>query len=447
MTLKELIEIMKDNGISGAGGAGFPSYAKLNEKADTIILNCAECEPLLKVHRQVLKHNAFEIMSGLKIISEAVGAKRCIVAIKPSYITTVQSVKDQLDAFPNIEIGFLPEVYPAGDEVIAIYETTGRVVPPGSLPISVGCIVFNVETVLNVYRAVELKAPVTHKHVTVAGEINTPSTICAPLGTSFLELISLAGGAKIDDYSLICGGPMTGFVANPTDVVTKTTNAIIVLPKNHPVIIKKQIKPAISAKRIMASCCQCRACTDLCSRNLLGHPIEPHEIMRTITSGKVVKPQVVLNSAYCSGCGICELYACPQSLHPREIILSLKAELRKNKVQLPKIENFDPVSPNRDLRKIPKHRLTARLGLTKYNLPAPLYEKSFDVKSVKILFSQHAGAPAEPLVKIGDEVKAGQKIAQAKNDALSLNIHASISGKVTQVCEKYAVIKKMEVRS
>ena len=102
MTIKELTQIMKDNGISGAGGAGFPSYAKLNEKADTIILNCAECEPLLKVHRQVLKHNAFEIMSGLKIIADAVGAEKCIVAIKPSYITTVQSVKDQLEAFPNI---------------------------------------------------------------------------------------------------------------------------------------------------------------------------------------------------------------------------------------------------------------------------------------------------------------------------------------------------------
>ncbi|MBQ7039789.1 MAG: 4Fe-4S dicluster domain-containing protein, partial [Clostridia bacterium] len=213
------------------------------------------------------------------------------------------------------------------------------------------------------------------------------------------------------------------------------------------VIIQKQSKTAISAKRIMASCCQCRACTDLCSRNLLGHPIEPHEIMRTITSGKVVKPQTVLNAAYCSGCGMCELYACPQSLHPREIILALKAELRKNKVQLPKIENFDPVHPNRDFRKIPKHRLTARLGLTKYNIPALLYEKDFEVKSVKVLFSQHAGAPAEPIVKQGDLVYEGQKIAQAKDDALSLCVHASISGKVIQVCDKYAVIKKMEVKS
>ena len=410
MTVQELASILKDNGISGAGGAGFPSYAKLNEKADIILLNCAECEPLLKVHRQVLKNYTFEIMTALNLIVETLKADKAIVAIKPSYITTVQSVKNQIPAFPKIEIGFLPEVYPAGDEVISIYETTGRVVPPGSIPIEAGCVVFNVETVLNVYRAVFENTPVTSKHVTVAGEIVNPMTVNAPLGTPFSELIALAGGAKLSEYDLICGGPMTGFVANPSDVVTKTTNAIIVLPKNHPVIIQKQTNTSINSKRVMASCCQCRVCTDLCSRNLLGHPIEPHEIMRSITSGKVVKPQAIINAAYCSGCGICELYACPQGLHPREIILSLKAELRKNKLTPTKCENFGPVHPQRDNRKIPKHRLTARLGLTKYNIPAVLTELVPDLKTAKILLSQHVGAPSVPVVKGGDRVEKGQKI-------------------------------------
>lgn len=130
MTINELAKIMKDNGISGAGGAGFPAYAKLNEKADTVLLNCAECEPLLKVHRQVLKFHAFEILKALHLIAQTVGAKNCIVAMKESYKTTLATVKAELEAFPNIKIGILPEVYPAGDEVVLIYETTGKVVPP-----------------------------------------------------------------------------------------------------------------------------------------------------------------------------------------------------------------------------------------------------------------------------------------------------------------------------
>ena len=159
MTINELAKIMKDNGISGAGGAGFPAYAKLNEKADTVLLNCAECEPLLKVHRQVLKFHAFEILKALHLIAQTVGAKNCIVAMKESYKTTLATVKAELEAFPNIKIGILPEVYPAGDEVVLIYETTGKVVPPASIPISVGCIVYNVETVYNVYKAVFEQKP------------------------------------------------------------------------------------------------------------------------------------------------------------------------------------------------------------------------------------------------------------------------------------------------
>ncbi len=441
MTVDNLKNIFQEYGIAGAGGAGFPSYAKLNEKADTIILNCAECEPLLKVHREVLKNYTYEIMCGLTMLSEAMGNAKCIIAIKPSYKTTVQAVKDQLSAFPNIEIKYLPEIYPAGDEVVTIYEATGRIVPPGSIPISVGCIVYNVETVLNIYKAVSESAPVTHKYVTLTGEVNKTVTLCVPIGTSFSTLIKLAGGTTIDDYSIINGGPMTGTIATTSDVVTKTTNALIILPKNHPVIVSKQAKTSIGIKRIMASCCQCRTCTELCSRNLLGHPIEPHEIMRAMSSGKVSKPQAIINAAYCSGCGICELYACPQGLHPRTIIAELKVALRQNKVQLPKIEEAPTVNPKRDYKLVSKHRLTSRLGLAKYNKAAKLDKADVVTDTVKIMFSQHLGAPAVPVVKKGDEVSCGQKIAVAKTDALSLNIHSSISGKVIQICDQYAVIK------
>ena len=150
MNFEKLSEILRNSAVAGAGGAGFPTYAKLNKNADTIILNCAECEPLLKLHRQVLENYAFEILSALTIIADATQAKQIIIAIKDSYEEALEAVKAELYSFPKVKIKLLPEIYPAGDEVVTIYETTKRVVQPGNIPISVGVIVFNVETVLNV---------------------------------------------------------------------------------------------------------------------------------------------------------------------------------------------------------------------------------------------------------------------------------------------------------
>ncbi len=441
MTVKELAKILKDNGICGAGGAGFPSYAKLNEKADTIILNCAECEPLLKLHRHVLKAHTFEILKALKLVCETVGASDCIIATKPSYKRTVEALKEALPAFPGIRLSLLPETYPAGDEVITIFETTGRVVPPGDIPISVGVSVYNVETVYNIYRAVWEQKPVTHKYVTMAGEVKNSVTLHVPLGTSFADLIRLAGGATTDNYTLISGGPMTGNLVSPMDVVTKTTNAILVLPENHPVIIRKQNKTRINVKRVMSSCCQCKSCTDMCPRHLLGHPIEPSEIMRAVSSGTVNNPTAIVNAAYCSGCGVCELYACPQSLSPKAIIQDLKAALRASGQKLPE-PKFDAVSDKRAYRQIPKSRVTARLGLTEYNRLAPLTDEIPDVTTVKVKLSQHAGAPAVAVVKEGDTVKAEQIIGTPKEKALSNAIHSPIDGKVTVVCDQFIVIQK-----
>ena len=144
MELNKLSEIMRKSGVVGAGGAGFPSYAKLNMSADTIILNCAECEPLLKLHRQMLANYASEIMETLEEIANTLEASQVIIAVKHAYTEAIEAVKANLSKCPKTKIGYLPEIYPAGDEVVTIYETTGRVVNPGSLPITVGCIVYNV---------------------------------------------------------------------------------------------------------------------------------------------------------------------------------------------------------------------------------------------------------------------------------------------------------------
>lgn len=440
MNFEELKKVVRDAGIAGCGGAGFPSYAKLDKRADTIILNCAECEPLFKVHRQVLEKHAFEICTALSIITDAVGAEQFIIAVKGGYKDTVEAVEAVLPQFEKGKISLLPEVYPAGDEVVTIYESTGRVVPAGNIPISVGVIVFNVETVYNIYRAVKGGMPVTHKYVTVAGEVKSPRTYLVPIGTSFEYLISLSGGITGDNVKIVNGGPMTGTIASKYDVVKKNTNGILVLPENSPVVVKKQAKTQISVMRAKSSCCQCRMCTDLCPRNLLGQPIKPSEFMKAVSTGNSADVPVLLDAMYCVSCGVCEMYACNQGLNPRSLIAEFKSNMRKNGVKITPVENPVPVDPNREYRKVPMSRLKERLGLTVYDVEAPLDETEVKPKTLKIMLSQHIGAPSVLNVKTGDKVKAGDIVGMCAEDKLCVPVHSPVSGSVKEADVGFVII-------
>ena len=440
MEMTQLSKVMRDGGVVGAGGAGFPSYAKLNKDADTIILNCAECEPLLKLHRQVLEKHAEEITFALDTIAKAVEADRVIIAIKPGYKEAIAAVNKCISKYKNMSVGLLPEIYPAGDEVITIYETTGRIVPPGSIPISVGVTVFNVETALNVARMINEGKPVTYKYITIAGEVKHPVTLKAPLGITYGELIKLAGGATVENPVLIAGGPMTGSICYASDVVTKTSNAVLVMPEHQYIVDKRTTPVGISMKRAMSVCCQCMMCTDLCSRNLLGHPIEPHKFMRAASSGVTTDTSAYLNTFFCSACGLCELYSCGQNLNPRTLIGITKGQLRKNGIPVPKDIEVKPVNKQREYRTVPMSKLIARLGLRKYDLPAPLDETLVKADSVKLKLSQSIGAPSVACVKPGDTVKTGDVVANAP-EKLGVPIHASIDGVVSEVNDKFIVIK------
>lgn len=432
---------MRENGIVGAGGAGFPSYAKLDKRADTLIVNCAECEPLLRLHRQLMEKKAEEVLYAIDLIAKTVGAKSVKIGLKRVYKKAIAAIEANIGPYKNIEICPLKEVYPAGDEVVLIYEATGRIVPAGSLPISVGVTVLNVETVYNVYRALK-GIPVTHKYVTIAGEVKNPATYYAPIGMKFSELIKLSGGETTDAPEYLVGGPMMGKLGSDSDVVTKTTNAVIVLPEDHYVIIRKHANPSIDLKRAMAACCQCRYCTDMCPRHLLGHPIEPHELMRVATNHDWHDTKPYLNAMFCSGCGLCEMYSCGQGLSPRTLIGEVKNGLRAAgvKPELPK----DPPKPvaNRELRRVPLQRLRARMNLEKYNKSAPISDDIPETKKLKIMLSQHVGVPAAAIVKKGDEVKENQMIAKAPDKKLSVCIHSPMDGRVTAVTDKYITIEK-----
>lgn len=437
MELNELKELLRQSGVVGAGGAGFPTYAKLTAEADTILLNCAECEPLLKLHRQLLEEYTTEILSALSELIRATGAQRAVVAVKEHYRSTVAALEAELADFPQIALCKLASVYPAGDEILLIREATGRTVLPGQLPASVGVTVCNVETVYNVFRALQGDG-VTDKYVTVAGEVKNPLTLRVPLGTSVSELIRAAGGVTAESVEYVAGGPMMGRLTTPNDVVTKTTNAILVLPSTHPVVMNKKTNAKISLKRAMSVCCQCRSCTELCSRHVLGYPVEPHAVMRIFSNGGKGDLKILEGALFCSGCGLCETYSCPQGLSPRAIIAELKAAARA--------QGFRPSGtvheePNADLKKVSVQRLTARLGLTKYDREAPLSEP-FEPKKVKLMLTQHIGAPSIPSVKAGDRVQKGQRIADAPDGKLGVALHASIDGTVEAVTERWIRLKK-----
>ena len=445
MDMKELSNILQQNGIVGAGGAGFPTYAKLNENAETLILNCAECEPLLRLHRQLLEKYAQEIVETFHLIGQAVGAKELVIGIKKAYTKTIDALNGVIGAYPEVRLGLLDEVYPAGDEVVLIYEVTKKVVRPGGLPIEQGVAVFNVETVYNAYRAINQSTPVVDKLVSVVAEVDHPVTVRVPIGTTIEDTVKLAGGITTKNPVYFIGGPMMGFIGSGSLPVTKTTNAILVLPEEHLIIQKKRKKTSIDLKRAAACCCQCSMCTDLCPRNRLGHPIQPHLFMRAATCKDVQEPNIFVNTMFCSSCGLCEMYSCMQGLSPRTLMAEYKAGLRANGLRPPQVE-AKPVGPEREYRKVPMERLMARLDLTKYNKEAPLDESVVPVSKVKIMLSQHIGAPAAAIVKQGDKVTKGQMIAEPAK-GLSVDIHASIDGVVSEVTDKYVIIETQEGRA
>ena len=156
------VDEIKNLGIIGAGGAGFPSHVKLNSKPDTIIMNAAECEPLLHKDMQILRNHADTVLEGFRIAMQLTGARDGIIGIKEKHHEEIELLRSKVPG--DCRVQPIEDVYPAGDEVTLIYMTTGRIVPPGSLPLSVGCVVQNVETLHNI----GAKRPVVSKFVSVA---------------------------------------------------------------------------------------------------------------------------------------------------------------------------------------------------------------------------------------------------------------------------------------
>lgn len=428
-------------GVVGAGGAGFPTHVKLSGKADTVVLNAAECEPLLHKDKELILHNASLIVEGLSRATSLVGAKEAVIGIKAKYTKVIAAMNKALR--PNMRVFPLPDVYPSGDEFILVYLTLGRVIAPGAIPLSVNAVVINVETALNVANVGE--TPVVDKYVSVAGAVKNPSTVCVPLGTSLAECLELAGGATISNPAYVVGGAMMGYLVPGLDVpVTKTTGGLIVLPEDHFIVRRKSWDWNKTLRVGHSACDQCSRCTELCPRYMLGHPIEPHRAMRSL-GFNTNREADVAGTQFCSECNLCSYYSCPEDLDPCGVNHQNKMRLMAEK----KRWSDPPFAPSRadiltTYRKTPTQRLMQRTGLDGFVNHGPLLKQQYQPNEVKIPLRQHIGAPCVPVVNLGDSVVRGQAIATRPvtdgKAALGADVHASINGTVTEVAAEYIKI-------
>jgi Na+-translocating ferredoxin:NAD+ oxidoreductase RnfC subunit len=418
---------IEELGIVGAGGGGFPTAVKLRTRVPLIIVNGAECEPLLHKDKELMLHHADMLLRGLSIAKECVGASEGVIAVKEKYADIIRSLSNR--TIQGIRVFPLSDIYPAGDEFILVHDVTGRVIPPGGLPKHVGAVVCNVETLVNI----GMNRPVTHKYLTVAGAVKTPVTLRVPIGISIGEAIEAAGGVAAEDCGVLIGGVMMAKVASSlTDPIVKTTGGIIVLPRSHPLLLRHQ-KPWQKVERIGRSACdQCRFCTEFCPRYLLGHPIEPHRAMQALGFTGPKDPMIA-GTLYCCECNLCTMFACPEDLDPKNVCVQAKPLARERGLAYKgKSENIQP-HPLGNARRVPMRRLMNKLGLAQFRNVGPLEERTFSPEKVALPLRQHAGAPSIPIVRPGQSVRLGEAIAIPPEGQMGARIHSSINGIVRNI--------------
>ncbi len=437
MRAEEFDIAVRNAGVVGAGGAGFPSHVKASASVEFVIGNGAECEPLLHKDLELMIREPEEVTRGMRLLMESTSAKKAIVGIKRKYESKLGGLTAALDR-AGIAVHWLGDFYPTGDEYILVYETTKRLIPPRGIPLEVGTVVNNVETLRN-YALAARQTPITKKYVTVAGAVNSPCTLEVPVGTSYAHLIEAAGGATNGRFAVFVGGVMMGRLETDMSLpITKTTAGLVVLPVDHRLVVRKSL-PEKSMHRIGKSACdQCSYCTEFCPRYLLGYDVQPHKVMRSL--GFTATGEAIWNqwADLCCSCGLCTLYACPEDLYPKEACDRAKADLRDRGVKWTGERPEEP-HPMYDGRHVPVRQLMSKLGIADYDVPAPFLETRISPSVVRIPLSQHTGAPAAPVVKAGQKVKAGDLIADIPAGKLGARIHASIDGRVTAVGEEIII--------
>jgi len=434
----QLSEKIFDAGVVGAGGAGFPTNVKANSKVEYLLANGAECEPLIHKDFELMVHFADDIVNGMKLMLESTSAKKGYFGIKSKNADAIEAVAPLLKG-SRIEITELGDFYPSGDEYELVYSATKRLIPAAGIPLDVGCVVNNVETLYNISQA-SRGIPVTQKFLCVTGIVKKPQAFFAPIGITFRELIAFCGGATQKDFAVFVGGVMMGRLTFDLDeVVTKATAGLILLPKDH-YLVRRKNQPESNWLRIGKSACdQCSYCTEFCPRYLLGYDVQPHKVMRSLAFTKTGAEVWNQMAELCCACGLCTLYSCPEDLYPKEACDNSKKEMRKmgqKYIQAKPVK----VHPIKEGRRVPLKQLIKKLNLQDYEAHTPFTREEIKTNSVKIMLKQHIGQSAEAVIKTGAKVSKGDLIAEPPIGKLGAKIHASIDGIVTDVNNDFIII-------
>jgi Na+-translocating ferredoxin:NAD+ oxidoreductase RnfC subunit len=432
-----LTQKLRECGVVGAGGAGFPTCVKASSTVEFIIANGAECEPLIHKDAELMLHFPKEILAGMVTMMDATAAKQGKFGIKSKHHEAIQALKANLP--DRVELTLLGDFYPSGDEYELVYAATGRLIPPAGIPLAVGCVVNNVETLYNVHQA-ERDIPVTQKFVSVCGAVREPKSFWTPVGVTFRELIAQAGGATVPDFAMFVSGIMMGaFSLDLDDVVTKTTAGIIVIPMDH-YLVTRRTRTIDEMNHIGKSACdQCSYCTEFCPRYLLGYEVQPHKVMRSLGFTSSGIGHWSQWAELCCSCGLCTLYACPEDLYPKEACDGGKATMRREGIKFVQQKPVE-VHPMKEYRRVPQSLLRKRLKIEEYDVETPFQDLKLKPASVRIKLKQHAGKPATPVVREGANVAPGQVIARVSEPDLGADIHASIPGKVRKITSEWIEI-------
>ncbi len=315
-TPEEIIEVVRKAGISGMGGATFPTHAKIQSaigKVDKLIVNCAECEPFICAnHRLMLEHPA-AIINGVKVLLKAVGVRTAYLAVEDNKMDAVARLEELLKDDKMISVRVMKTKYPQGDERQLIYALTGQELPAGKLPADVGCVIFNVETCYTVFQAFSTGMPSVSRVVTVDGDcVKKPKNVLAPIGASYEDLINFCGGLKRSPKRIVSGGPMMGRAVGDVQTgVTKGTSAILVMSDRY--------ENATGQEPV---CIRCGRCVQNCPMHLM--PLYIAQFSRAKQYDRAEE----FGAMSCVECGTCS-YNCPGHMETAHAIRTAKNEIKK----------------------------------------------------------------------------------------------------------------------
>ena len=298
LTPEEMLRIIREAGIVGMGGAAFPTHVKLSpppeKKITHLIVNGAECEPFLTSDRRVMLEMPDDVMGGLKYLMRLLSLNECFIGIEDNAKDAIAMMREKAKSTPGVNVLELKQKYPQGSEKQIINAITGKEVPIGALPMDVGCIVINIGTVAEVYRALSRGIALHRRIVTVAGDaVKNPSNIYARIGTPFRKLTDAAGGFLKEPHKIIMGGPMMGIAGVSLDIpVVKGTSGLLVFSDKY----------AHTAKE--SPCIRCGRCVAACPMRLMPTTLDMYSRKNDLDT--LIKHNIM----NCMECGSCT-YVCP----------------------------------------------------------------------------------------------------------------------------------------